>query len=229
MLAIAVDPEWVVLTIVAIVVIAVVLAISSARARKRSQALVALSQDIGFAYEGNTWSDPARAQDLQTALFVNGSARTMRNILTGRAAEADAALFDYSYVVGSGSESQTHAQTVAAFSKDGVALPTFDLASAGIMQKIGDALSQKSIRFDNDPEFSKRYRLHGTEEAAARALFAAAMLAFFDGLDANSKFRFEGRGRTLIVYRPGKRVKPDELRHFLGETSALATGFFALV
>jgi hypothetical protein len=48
------------------------------------------------------------------------------------------------------------------------------------------------------------------------------------GLDAQKKWRLEGAGQTLIVYRAGKRVKPAELRTFLDVTGALASSFFAL-
>jgi hypothetical protein len=148
--------------------------------------------------------------------------------MTGNSSGLRAALFDYSYMTGGGGEARNNEQTCAAFLKTGADLPTFDLAPVGIMQKVGDALGQKGIRFDAYPEFSQRYHLGTTDESKTRDLFKPPLLALLNGLDAQKKWRLEGAGQTLIVYRAGKRVKPAELRAFLDEAGALASSFFGL-
>jgi hypothetical protein len=221
-------PEWLVYGVIGIVLVAIVVAVSAARARKRTQALADAARDIGFRFEGKAWSDPEQSGDLKMAVFQEGSGRAFRNIMTGDSAGLRAALFDYSYVTGGGTESSTTAQTVASFRTAGVALPQFELAPAGLMAKIGNALVHNNIRFDADPEFSKRYQLTSGDEPGTRALFTPALLSFFKGLDPQAKWRFAGLGQTLIVYRSGKRIKPADLKAFFAETSVLAGSFFSL-
>jgi hypothetical protein len=228
MFAFAIDPEWVVFGIGGAIVLAIVLAIVAARDRKRKAAISAVAGEIGFSMEGAKWSDAEQSRDLVTALFQTGKLRTFRNIMTGNSSGLRAAVFDYFYQTGAGSEAHNTEQTCAAFLKSGANLPTFDLAPVGIMQKVGGALGQKGISFDAHPEFSQRYRLGTTDESRTRELFKPPVLALLGGLDAQKKWRLEGAGQTLIVYRAGKRVKPAELRTFLDVTGALASSFFAL-
>ncbi len=228
MLAFMVVPEWVPFGAAGVVVIAIVIAISAARARKRTEALTRVAQEVGFSFEGNKWSDPGQSRDLKTTLFRKGNSRSFRNIMTGSSAGLPVTLFDYSFVVSSERSSHTTSQTVAAFSKRELLLPEFELEPAGIMKKIGDALLHKGIRFDSHPDFSHRYLLRGAEEERIRELFTPGLLSYLEGLDAQKKWRLEGTGQTLILYRGGKTVDPDELRPFLEDAGPLAVSFFSL-
>jgi hypothetical protein len=226
--AFVVVPDWLPFAGGAVVVLAMLLAISAARARKRSEAISRVALEMGFSFEGDKWSDPGRSQDLTTGLFRKGSARTFRNIMTGNSGGLPASIFDYSFVTSDGKTSHTTAQTVATFSKTRLALPEFELAAAGILQKIGDAITHKNIQFDSHPDFSKRYQLRSPDGDRTRELFTPGLLSHLEGLDPQKKWRLEGMGQTLIVYRSGKRVDPTELRPFLDEAGALATSFFTL-
>jgi hypothetical protein len=225
----AIDTETVVVWVLGAIVLAIVLAIVAARDRKRKAAIGAVAAEIGFSNEGSKWSDAEQSRDLVTALFGAGKVRTFRNIMTGESSGLGAAVFDYSYIIGGGSDAHSHVQTCAAFLKRGAGLPTFALAPVGVMQKVGDALGQKGIRFDARPEFSQRYHLEASDEAKTRELFKPPVLALLEGLDAQKKWRIEGAGQTLIVYKAGKKIKPAEIRAFLDETGALASSLFSLV
>lgn len=228
MLAFMVVPDWLPFAAGGVVVLAVLLAISAARARKRSEAISRIALEMGFSFEGNKWSNPEQGQNLKTALFQKGSARSFRNIMTGNSAGLPVSLFDYSFVTSDGKNSRTTAQTVAAFLKTGVTLPEFELAPAGIMQKIGDAIVHKNIRFDSHPDFSQRYQLRSPDQGRTRDLFTPGLLSRLESLDPQKKWRLEGMGPTLIVYRAGKRVDPNELWPFLDEAGSLAGSFFSL-
>jgi hypothetical protein len=54
------------------------------------------------------------------------------------------------------------------------------------------------------------------------------LLSRLESLDPQKKWRDEGWGDTLILYRAGKRVDPSELRSFLDEAGSLAGSFFSL-
>jgi len=148
--------------------------------------------------------------------------------MTGSSAGLRASLFDYSFMVSDGRNSRTFAQTVATFSKSGVLLPEFEMRPEGIMQKLGEMFVHKNITFDSHPGFSRHYQLRSSEEDKTRELFGPDLLAFLEGLDPKKKWRLEGGAETLIVYRMGKRVKPNEFRTFLEETSSLASSFLSL-
>jgi hypothetical protein len=228
MFALAIDPEWIVVGVGGAIVLAIVLAIVAARDRKRKAAISEIAREIGFSMEGSKWSDPEQSRDLVTALFATGKVRAFRNIMTGGSAGLRAAVFDYSYLTGGGSDTHKTEQTCASFLGSGANLPTFNVAPVGIMQKVGGALGQKGIRFDEPAEFSQRYHLSATDESRTRDFFTPSLLALLAGLDPQKKWRLEGAGETLIVYRAGKRVKPAELRAFLDEAGVLASSFFGL-
>jgi hypothetical protein len=222
MLAVLLISDWLPWTAGGILVSSIWIAISAARARKRSRAFSASALEMGLAFEGGTWSDPRKAPHLNTTLFTKGSAKTFRNVMTGSSIGLHVSLFDYSYVVSDGRNSRTCAQTVASFSKTGMQLPEFQMGPKGLLQKFGDALFHANINFDSHADFSRRYQVRSfTQEKLVSCSLA-------EGLDPKQEWRLEGSEETLIVYRAGKRVKPEDLRVFLDETARLASSFLSL-
>lgn len=222
------DTETLVSGVIAVVAVAIVIAIVVARDRKRTAAVTQVAQQLGFTFEDRKPSDTGQFADLRTVLFRRGSGRSFRNIMTGSSDDMRISLFDYSFAEGAAGSSTSLQQTVAAYSKTGLTLPEFELAPFDIAQKIDSALGNKGLRFDSHPEFSKRYQLQAADEAATRALFTPALLSYLEGLDSPKKWRLEGMGETVTVYRLRKRVNPADLRNFLDETKAIADSFFAL-
>lgn len=225
MLTMLVVPDWLPLLGIGIVAIAIIVAISAYFSRKRTHAMNASALAMGFNFEGN---DKSKAPNLATTLFTKGSGKAFRNIMKRRSGGVDVTLFDYSYVTSDGRNAQTHAQTVASYSKPGLGMPQFELQPKGIMGKIVDALSHKNMNFDSHPEFSRRYQVRSPEQERARDLFTPALLSFLESLDPKSHWSLEGAEDTAIVFRANKRVKPEELRTFLEETSSLADSFLRL-
>jgi hypothetical protein len=164
----------------------------------------------------------------QFHMNAKGSAKTFRNVMTGSSTGLHVSLFDYSYVVSDGRNSRTCAQTVASFSKTGVQLPEFQIGPKELLQKFGDALFHTNINFDSRADFSRRYQIRSPTQEKTRELFTGSLLSFLEGLDAKQEWRLEGSEETLIVYRAGKRVKPEDLRVFLDETARLASSFLSL-
>jgi hypothetical protein len=228
MLALLLISDWLPWAAGGILVFSIWIAISAARARKQSRAFSASALEMGLAFEGGTWSDPRKAPHLNTTLFTKGSAKTFRNVMTGSSTGLHVSLFDYSYVVSDGRNSRTCAQTVASFSKTGVQLPEFQMGPKGLLQKFDDALFHTNINFDSHADFSRRYQVRSPTQEKTRELFTGSLLSFFESLDPRQEWRLEGLEETLIVYRAGKRVKPENLRVFLDETARLASSFLSL-
>jgi hypothetical protein len=227
MLTILVLPEWLPYIAAIVVVVGIILAITSWLDRRRTQALTAVSMQMGFLFVGKEWKDVQQPPQLQTALFNRGHSRRFRNIMTSSVAGLRTFLFDYKYTVGGGKSSRTYGQTVAAYGKSGQ-LPPFNLQPQGLMHKLWDAVVHKDIIFDSNPNFAQRYVLRGEETERTRMVFTPALLSFLESLDPHKKWQIEGMGDTLIIYRGGKKAKPADFKVFLEETSSLAGQFFSL-
>jgi hypothetical protein len=221
-----VDTENLVIIGIGIVVVAIVIWISVLRANKRSGEVEAVAQTMGMSFEGDKWSEPVLSQDLTTQLFRKGSSRRFVNIMTGTSEEMPARLFDYAFVEGSSTQSRTVNQTVAAYVDPAASLPEFAITPASLFKKLDGLLGPKPIAFDTNPEFTRRYRLTGSDEAAVRALFVPDVIAYFESLEPAGNWTVEGTGSTVVVYRAGKRVAPAELAKFLDDTSSRARTFF---
>jgi hypothetical protein len=218
-------PDWLPFVGIGIVVLVAVLAISVYFSRKRTQAMSSAAMAMGFNFEGN---DASKVPHPTTTLFTKGSGKAFRNIMTGRASGMAITLFDYSYVVSDGRNAKTHAQTVGGFSRNGVLMPEFAMNPKGIMGKITDVLSHKSINFESNPEFSRRYQVRGPEQERTREVFTPALLTFLESLDPKKNWSVEGAGDTIMAFRANKRVQPEELRTFFEESSSVASSFFSL-
>lgn len=201
--------------------------IQSLLSRKRAQSLTLAGQEIGFIFGGEDWTDKSQAPRLETALFAKGRDRRFKNIMWGQRDNSRVSIFDYSFLEGGGRHSYRCAQTVTSFSRNDAELPYFDLRPANTADRVWDALAHKNIRFDSNPEFSRRYVLKGALEDKVRVLFRAGLLSFLETLDPQRKWRIEGAGGTLIVYRLRKTVSATEIRGFLDETSSIARAFWS--
>ena len=210
---------------VTIVVVVAVVVVGKILAQKRTAALQAAAQAIGFSFVGDVWSQEPEAPRLGTSLFERGSRPRFANIMAGMTSGLQTRVFDYSYTVGSGKSSSTHTQTVAAYSQ-GLRLPRFELRPEGFLDRVTEAFVHLDIDFDSNPEFSRRYFLRGTDEDGIRKLFSPALITFLEQLSTDEKWHVEGNLATLVIYRANATVKADELRAFVDKTSAMAAEFF---
>jgi len=196
--------------------------------RKRADALRTEALGLGLSFEGDEWTERSRAPLLETALFGKGHSPEFRNVMTGSCNGLKVSMFDYSFAEGSGRSTQYYRQTVGAFSKPSAYLPYFEMRPSGAFDTVWDGLAHNNIHFESDPEFSRRYVLRGALNDKVQSLFTPALRAFLEGVEPHEKWRIEGTGDTLILYRYAKRTSPAELRTFLDHTSSIAAGFFGL-
>jgi hypothetical protein len=200
--------------------------LSRIQARKRTEALRAVAQQIGFSFEGNDWPDQTKAPHLKTPLFQKSGGGGPSNLIVGALAGLDASLFDYSYTVSNGKSTSTITQTVAAYSQT-LWLPAFELRPEGFFDRIGEAFVHRDIDFDSHPEFSKRYFLRGPAEQTIRDLFSPTLISFLEGMPPDEKWHIEGADTTLVIYRANLTVSPDQFPALLDKTSSIAKTFFS--
>jgi hypothetical protein len=134
--------------------------------------------------------------------------------LEGLALEA----FDYWYVTGSGRSRTTHRQTVVGV-QGPLGLPEFTLCPEGVIAKLAAALGAQDIDFTTSPEFSGLYMLRGPQEDAVRRCFGQGARDYFE---RHPGFTVEGNGDALVVYRPDRSVKVEDLRAALHQALEIA-------
>lgn len=109
-------------------------------------------------------------------------------------------------------------QTVLLFESEQLELPAFSLHPETLGAKMRNALGQQDIDFDQHPNFSSAYVLHGPDESQIRTLFTNEKLDFF----AHTRgLCVEGLGQKLLFYRPKKVVSAKEFNDFLKEGLAV--------
>jgi len=221
-------PSWVPWAAISALAAAILL-LKGALRRKREQVLTGVAHQLGFTFEGQEWGHDTPAPQLETPLFEGRRDEVFRNIMSGSRAGLDACFFDYSY--GGGGYGRlargTTDQTLATFSQD-VWLPEFEVMPQGTLHGLGGLDFRKGIQVESHPDFSKRFRLLSCDEEKVRQLFTPGLLSFLEGFNSKAKWRLEGSGCTLVIYRPGARVKPEEFLDFVEQTTGMATTFFGL-
>ena len=129
-------------------------------------------------------------------------------------------VFTFSYDARSGTSGGSISQTVAALRAPGRSLPRFKVEPEMILHKFIDAaLGVQDIDFDNDPEFSKKFHLQGSDETAVRTLFTSWLRRELAG---NPGWSLEGQGEWLLVYKANQAIEPTRIPSFLEQARKLS-------
>ena len=197
-------------------------------ARKRTEALQLVAAQLGFSFAGAEQDHHSAIPDLMMPLFNRGRGRKFSNSMTGSFAGQRISIFDYRFTTGSGKDSHTWNQTVAAFSQE-LWLPEFELRAENFLDRIADHFTHRDIDFDAFPEFSRRFLLRGPSENGIRKLFAPALIQFLQMLAQDVKWNIEGSSATLVIYSSDSTIPSDldSYRSFLEKTSEIAKAFFS--
>lgn len=186
---------------------------------RRRMALEAVAQQAGWSFAGHT-IEPEQLGIGALPLFSRGRRRRACNVMRGSDGPSGIAAFDYRYTVGGGNHQRAVVQTVVRVRSARLALPAFALTPERMFHKIGGLFGFHDIDFESSPEFSRRYLLRGAgHEARVRDVFTPVVRAFFEHRPPVS---VEGANDTLVVYRAGRSVKPEDLRAFVEDALAIA-------
>ena len=186
---------------------------------KRRAALEAIALQSGWSFA----ADKVDAGALGVGplpLLSQGRARRASTVIRLSGAMPAVAIFDYQYTVGAGQHQSTVVQTVAHVRSPRLALPPFTLSPENLLHRVGGALGYHDIDFDSSPEFSKRYLLRSKQaEDRVRDLFTPSVRAYFE---QRAPSTVEGSDQELLIYKSGRRVKPEDLRAFVENAQAIA-------
>jgi hypothetical protein len=187
--------------------------VSNIRRKQRTEALQRIAGDLGlnFSPQANefligelTWCE----------LFSRGRDKKIINLMRGSNEGREISLFDYQYVTGHGKSRRTVSSTVACLRSEGTALPGFTLRPEGTWDKLSSVFGSADIDFDTHPKFSRSFVLNGEDEAAIRKLFTPPVLEHYE---QHAGISAEGSNDTLLYYRHGKSVRPEDVSQFLAD------------
>ena len=181
--------------------------------KKRTEAWQRAAEDLGFEFKplgGN--SILSRYPGFH--LFSQGRSHTVKNLLVGRTADLEVAIFDYSYTTGSGKNRRTWQQTVIGFEFDEPRLPRFTVRPENIFHRIGQWFGYRDINFETHPRFSKQFVLRAENEDAVRDFFTDNVLEYYEESPGTCT---EAAGGRLVYYRASLRRPPEQARDLLEE------------
>lgn len=204
-----------------IILVIVVAAYNRKRARERTEHLRAVANLLGWQFGQEAPMDWIPGME-RFGLFNSGHSKQINNIMYGHTNGVKAALFDYTYVTGSGKHQSTHYQSVVYFEPRDLDLPVFSLRPENFMHKLISALGYQDIDFVNRPAFSSQYLLRGNEEIAIRNTFHDALLVFYE---ANPGISTDGGGNQIFIFREGRHTPPDQIRAFIEWAAELQRKF----
>ena len=189
--------------------------------KKRKAAIEAAAAELGLRCQPHL-TDHDRGMLHTFALGQAGSSRAAQLATVADSGELRLVVFDYQYTVGSGKNKQTRAYSVAMVISQELDLPQFELAPENFFHRWASWLGMQDIDFDDDPEFSRRFRLQAKEEAAVRDFFTRPRRETLTRMGA---VHVQARGRCFISFRPGKQQDGTHLRKLMEEGFALYSIF----
>ena len=197
--------------LIPLIILAAILFLVLQYERKRRVALQETARMTGFEYSlSEDLKDLGPAAEFH--LFKRGRRKRMKNVMRRPSDKVIETVFDFWYTTGGGKSQHIHKQTVCLFRSDRLKLPEFNLQPENVFHKIGQALGYKDLNPEHSPDFSKLYFLRGRDEAQVIKVFQQEVTSVFV---QHPGFWVEGKENLLIVYRSGRRIKPEDLMNWL--------------
>ncbi|MEM1222592.1 MAG: hypothetical protein AAGH40_07485 [Verrucomicrobiota bacterium] len=187
--------------------------------KKRSEALAKLATELGMDFTPKSQKSDGFGFS-RMPLFSKGRSRRIRNMMAGPMADANGYLFDYQFTTGGGKNSSTYSQTVAVFNIPNQYLPEFSCKPERFFHRLADLFGQEDINFGDYPNFSKSYRLTGSNEEAVRSIFNSDVIEMLE-TKVDNPWSVDAGGNWIAIYRPSKRIPPEQWSEFLLETTTL--------
>ncbi len=186
-------------------------------ARRRLRLLKQRAGALGFSFQDE--ADPFAGSDVRgLALLEEDAAALTVNVMRGKAGACETLVFERAHCnPGSPVPVQT---TVAGFRCPSGRLPAFQIGERGWAHRLTDAVEGK-FDLDLGPGCGGKLFVHCADAGRVRDLLPGDKLAQLH-LEAEH-FRVESSPDWILVFRPGKRVKPEGLGDFVSHAAAIAT------
>ena len=184
--------------------------ISISRQLKRQKELQVMADSLGFSYNDE---QTEKVRELLESSSMLGN-EMFFNVLGGTFNGTYFAIGDFNITVGSDSRKRKQYQTYVVIHSGKLTSPNFCLQPESALFRMAEGLLNRltgsvDIDFPTHPDFSDNYFLKGSDEDAVRKFFTPRVLEYFQ---ANHGLSVEVFNGTLVFFRLGELVKPDDIK-----------------
>ena len=184
--------------------------ISISRQLKRQKELQVMADSLGFSYNDE---QTEKVRELLESSSMLGN-EMFFNVLGGTFNGTYFAIGDFNITVGSDSRKRKQYQTYVVIHSSKLTSPNFCLQPESALFRMAEGLLNRltgsvDIDFPTHPDFSDNYFLKGSDEDAVRNFFTPRVLEYFQ---ANHGLSVEVFNGTLVFFRLGELVKPDDIK-----------------
>ena len=131
-------------------------------------------------------------------------------------------MFDHAYTTGSGKSRQVHRHTGFVF-RSPRPVPTFYICREVFLDRLVQAVAGDDIDFQEDPDFSKRFKLYSSEVEQVRALFHPGARACLK--NTGKDWALQGDGQDMYIFVAGDLASPAKSYEKLIAAKALFDSF----
>lgn len=158
----------------------------------RRQGLIkSIAKDFSWTYEAA--KQPNVLFLYQFLFFQTRKVNHLYNELRDK--EEGCKVFDIEYSEGASIAKEVVQTTVLFIDIDAV-IPVFTLDREGLLEKVYHWAGYDDIDFQNHPDFSNRFYLHGEEKEAIKEFFTDELILFFE---SNPYYHIESSGTALLI------------------------------
>ena len=184
--------------------------LSISRQLKRQKELQVMADSLGFSYNDE---QTEKVTELLESSSMLGN-EMFFNVLGGTFNGTYFAIGDFNITVGSDSRKRKQYQTYVVIHSGKLTSPNFCLQPECALFRMAEGLLNRltgsvDIDFPTHPDFSDNYFLKGSDEDAVRKFFTPRVLEYFQ---ANHGLSVEVFNGTLVFFRLGELVKPDDIK-----------------
>lgn len=188
---------------------------------RRQSRLAQLAQEHGWRYQRQIEWDASNLRHFH--FFDTRPIEYKENIIQGAYPVLDARweIADITFDEGALLATEVYRSTIETVELP-VALPVFALEREGRLDRVFERVihipGQVDVDFPEHPAFSRRFWLHGDDEAAIRRFFTPQLIHFFLQHDL---YHVESNGRALLLFRRLRLAKAEEITRMIAYCEAL--------
>ena len=167
-------------------------------------------------------SHPKAERLLYSPILKRGERRnTVSPILSGRYNDVQVLLFNYRYgrTESAGESYSFYFRSVVVFSVKGHQIPEFSLHPAQLGDRLfGTIFGSNYLKFEEDPEFSDRYKVNGPDTKTLKHFFGPNLRQVFN--KSQTKWAAGVTGDNFIILRDSRtddRVNSEKFADYLNE------------
>jgi hypothetical protein len=212
--------QWLIIIVCGVVLSLIAIIVRDwLRSRREKPVYRAVADSLSF-----TFSEIASMESLQKKdeffLLTGKDSKHISNMLSGTLDGVEVRILDYTYSMFSGSQGRrrTKRQTLVMFQLHDYEWPDLMMMPDSFALKLPKVLGMKDIDIADAPGFSKRYFLNGSDDATIRRVFRREVT---DAFMLRNDWCVEAHGDVIVFWIKDRRVPPNDIRSFLGETVEL--------